>query len=91
MEGNEPTAVISAFSSAVMLTSELRSESILLFVREKSNKKTPKESAIFCRRLQREADPSLSIFEMKIAMELLVPTNVSVHNQISSSRFKGVN
>lgn len=88
MEGNEPTAVISAFSSAVMLPSDLRSESILHFVKGKSNEKTPKESDTFCIRLLKEVEPSARVFEMKIAMELLVPKNVLIYNQISSSRFR---
>lgn len=88
MEGNELTTVISAFSSAVMLTSDSRSESILHFVKGKSKKKPPKDSGTFCRRFLREAESSVSAFEMNIAMELLVSTNVSIHNQISSSRFR---
>jgi len=80
--------VISAFSSAVLLTADLRSASTLLFVKKKSTKKNPKGIRYTLQKVIREVGPSVRVSEIKIAMELVVPTNVSIHNQISSSGFR---
>lgn len=53
------------------------------FVKKFKKKKIPGES----HRVQKVIR-EVRVFEMTIALELVVPTNVSIHNQISSSRFR---
>lgn len=84
---NQATVVIPSFSSAVLLTADLKSESPLLSAKKNSNK-TPEGIWHEPQKVIGGVEPSVRGFETKTAAELAVPTNGSVHNQINSSRFR---